>query len=47
MKKESLDFLRHYMGSISPSGFEEEASLLWRKQADRFAERTRVDVHVN
>ncbi len=47
MEKESFDFLRRYMGSISPSGFEEEASHLWRKQADRFAERTWVDVHGN
>jgi len=47
MEKESFDFLRRYMESISPSGFEEEASLLWRKQADRFADRTWVDVHGN
>jgi len=47
MKKESLAFLRRYMESTSPSGFEEEASLLWRNQADRFADRTWVDMHGN
>ena len=47
MKKESLAFLRRYMKSTSPSGFEEEASLLWRKEADRFADRTWVDMHGN
>ena len=47
MQQESFDFLRRYMGSTSPSGFEEEASLLWRKEADRFADRTWVDLHGN
>jgi len=47
MQQGSFDFLRRYMESTSPSGFEEEASLLWRKEADRFADRTWVDLHGN
>ncbi len=47
MEKESFDFLRRYMESISPSGFEEEASRLWCQEADQFADRTWVDVHGN
>jgi len=47
MKKESLAFLRQYVEPASPSGFEQEASRLWREEADRFAERTRVDTHGN
>ncbi|MCI2424447.1 M42 family metallopeptidase [Candidatus Acetothermia bacterium] len=47
MEKEGIDFLQRYMETVSPSGFEEEATCLWRAEADRFAERTWVDTHGN
>ena len=47
MKKQSLAFLRRYVELSSPSGFEEEASHLWREEADQFADRTWADVHGN
>jgi len=47
MQKERLEFLKRYMGTISPTGFEEEASSVWRKEAEGFAERTWVDMHGN
>ncbi len=47
MDQRSLEFLKRYMETISPSGFEEEASRVWREEAARFADRTWVDVHGN
>lgn len=47
MDKARLDFLRRCMKTVCPSGFEEEFSLVWRQEADRFADRTWVDVHGN
>ena len=47
MHKARLDFLKRYMGTICPTGFEEEASRVWREEADKFAERTWVDQHGN
>jgi endoglucanase len=47
MKKERVAFLRRYMETVCPSGFEEEASRLWREEADRFADRTWADSHGN
>ena len=47
MDKSRLDFLKRFMGTICPTGFEEEASRVWRKEADAFADRTWVDQHGN
>lgn len=47
MEKERVEFLRRCMETVCPSGFEEEISRIWRKEADRFAERTWVDTHGN
>jgi len=47
MHKARLDFLKRYMETICPTGFEEEASRVWREEADRFAGRTWVDQHGN
>ena len=47
MKKDRVAFLRRYMDTVSPSGFEEEASRVWRAEADRFADRTWCDSHGN
>jgi len=41
MQKERLEFLKRYMGTISPTGFEEEASSVWRKEAESGGRRRR------
>jgi endoglucanase len=45
--EERINFLERYMETASPSGFEEEATRIWRAEAERFAERTWVDTHGN
>ncbi|MFQ5795928.1 MAG: M42 family metallopeptidase [Candidatus Bipolaricaulia bacterium] len=47
MERPSLDFLKRYLSTISPSGFEDEAARLWAQEAETFADRVRVDVHGN
>ncbi len=47
MEKERIDFLRTFMETACPSGFEQAASALWRKEADKFADRTWTDAHGN
>jgi len=47
MEKDRVAFLHKCMDTICPSGFEEEMSRVWRKEADKFADRTWVDVHGN
>ena len=47
MKKRSLDFLRRFMETDSPSGFEDEAARLWRDEARSFTDNIRGDVHGN
>jgi endoglucanase len=47
MDKGRLEFLERYMKTICPTGFEEDASRVWREEADRFADRTWVDIHGN
>lgn len=47
MDKARLDFFREYMSTICPTGYEEEASRIWRAEADKFADRTWVDLHGN
>lgn len=47
MQTDRLEFLKRFMGTICPTGFEEEASAVWRKEAEGFAERTWVDMHGN
>ncbi|MDD4903864.1 MAG: M42 family metallopeptidase [Candidatus Bipolaricaulis sp.] len=47
MQKDRLKFLKTYMDTVCPTGYEEDASRVWRKEADRFADRTWVDVHGN
>ncbi len=47
MEQEKIDFLQRYMETVCPSGFEEEATRIWRAEADQFAERTWVDTHGN
>ena len=47
MQKESLDFLKGLMETISPSGFEEEASKLWRERTKKFVGEIKSDIHGN
>ena len=47
MDKKRLAFLESYMGTICPTGFEEEASRVWRTEAETFAEKTWCDVMGN
>jgi putative aminopeptidase FrvX len=47
MQKARLDFLKRYMETICPTGYEEEASRVWREEADKFADRTWIDQHGN
>ncbi len=47
MEKDRVDFLRRCMETVCPSGFEESISRVWREEADRFADRTWVDMHGN
>ena len=35
------------MATICPTGYEEEATRVWREEADKFADRTWVDLHGN
>ena len=44
MRKESLDFLKKLMDTISPSGFEEEAMRTWEDRAKMFADEVKPDV---
>jgi hypothetical protein len=47
MEKDRVNFLHKCIDTIYPSGFEEEISRVWRKEADKFADRTWVDAHGN
>ena len=47
MDKGRVEFLRKCVDTISPSGFEEEISRIWRAEADKFADRTWADVNGN
>lgn len=47
MKKESVEFLRKLVNSISPSGYEDEAAAAWYAEAQKFADSVRRDCHGN
>ncbi len=47
MERESLDFFRKFVDSMSPSGFEEEARESWKKRTRKFADEVSSDVHGN
>lgn len=47
MERERLEFLERYMGTFCPTGYEEEATAVWREEADKFADRTWIDLHGN
>jgi endoglucanase len=47
VERRSLNFLKRFMETASPSGFEGEASILWMDEAKSFADRVRVDLHGN
>lgn len=47
MEKDRIEFLRRFMETACPSGFEQKASQVWREEANKFADRTWVDTHGN
>jgi endoglucanase len=47
MEGRSLEFLRRLMETISPSGYEHEAAVVWTEEAKTFAEKVWVDAHGN
>jgi len=47
MDERSMDFLKRLMGTISPSGAEQEGARVWREEADTFAEKVWGDSHGN
>jgi endoglucanase len=47
MKKESLEFLKGLISSISPSGYEQEAADIWRKRTGKYVQQIKGDVHGN
>jgi endoglucanase len=47
MEARSMDFLRRLMGTISPSGYEQEGARVWRQEAETFAEAVWGDAHGN
>ena len=44
MKKESFNFLKKLMDTVSPSGFEEEARRVWKNRTKGFADEVKTDV---
>jgi len=47
MHTSRIDFLRRFMDTICPTGFEQEAARVWRDEAERFADRVWGDVMGN
>ena len=47
MKESSEFFLRDYINSMSPSGYEKESAKLWKREAKKFAEEVHGDFHGN
>lgn len=47
MERESIDFLRSFMESMSPSGFEHEARGIWKQRTKKFVDKVFTDVHGN
>ncbi len=47
MQRSSLEFLENLLNSMSPSGFEEEASGVWKDYAIKFADKVFTDYHGN
>ena len=44
MRKESFDFLKRLINTVSPSGFEEEAVKTWRDRTKSFADEVKTDI---
>lgn len=47
MNKTSLSFLADMINAVSPSGYEGCAAAVWKKQAEKFADKVETDVHGN
>jgi endoglucanase len=47
MEKSSYEFLKKFVGTYTPSGFESEGQLLWKQRTEQFSEKVNSDVHGN
>ena len=47
MKAQSQNFLKKMLGTIGPSGYEDEAAKVWQNEAKKFADEVTCDVHGN
>jgi tetrahedral aminopeptidase len=47
MEKSSFEFLKKFICTYTPSGFESEGQLLWKKRTETFSEKIHSDVHGN
>jgi tetrahedral aminopeptidase len=47
MKGESLSFFEELINSHSPSGYEADAAILWKKRTSEFVDKIKTDVHGN
>ena len=47
MRKASMDFLQALLAAPGPSGYEGPVRAVWKREAERFADRVSVDVHGN
>ncbi len=47
MEKQTFEFLRNLLNTMSPSGYEGEASTLWKERAKTFADKVWTDYHGN
>jgi len=47
MNASSLEFLKAFLATSTPSGFESEGQTLWKKRTGQFADSAGVDVHGN
>ena len=47
VENKSYEFLKKLMSSISPPGYEDEAAVVWKDEAEKFADEFRRDLHGN
>jgi len=47
MDRESLEFFKKLIEAVSPSGSEEESSILWREKVKKDSGKVKKDIHGN
>jgi len=47
MEKEQKEFIKRFMDSMSPSGYEEDSARIWKERTKVFADEVKTDVHGN